>query len=404
MTEGHQRRALVLCGGGIVGGLYEVGALLALDTLFENFTTAQFDFYVGSSAGAFVCALLANRVSPERIRDALETDRRTLPRLTGAQFLSVAWRSHLGTVPRLAAALPGLARDLWAHWNDALVLETLASLTRLLPRGVFTLAGLESYVRGVLARGGRTNDFRRLRRRLLVPAVALDTGAIRVFGAKLNERTPISQAVAASAAIPMLFEPVRIDGVDYVDGMVTKTAHAGLAADRGARLVVIVNPLRPLDAGQDGVRLAEAGPLAIAGQALRIAVHRRLHEALARWDTLRPGTDVVLFEPWERDLALFDTPLMTYSRRQEVVRRGYRTTVKTFLAQYDRLAALFARHGIAVARPQAIEARAERWSSKRPAARDGAESETWGGAASGVASAGREAGGRPARARDPGAA
>jgi NTE family protein len=358
------RRALVLCGGGIVGGLFEVGSLLALDTLFEDFTTAQFDFYVGSSAGAFVCALLANRVSPERIRDALETDRRTLPRLTGAQFLSVAWRSYLATVPRLAAALPGLAHGLWRQWNDALVLDTLASLTRVLPRGIFTLSGLETYVRGVLARGGRTNDFRRLRRRLLIPAVALDTGTIRVFGAKLNERTPISEAVAASAAIPLLYEPVRVDGVDYVDGMVTKTAHAGLAADRGARLVVVVNPLRPvvLSPGA-GASLADAGPLAVAGQALRIAVHRRLHEALARWDHLRPGTDVVLVEPWERDLALFDTPLMTYARREEVVRRGYRTTVKTFLGQYDRLAELFARHGITVAKRTAIETRAERWSS-----------------------------------------
>lgn len=357
------RRALALSGGGIVGGLYEVGALLALDSLFENFTTADFDFYVGSSAGAFVSALLANRVSPERIREALEADRRTLPRLSGAQFLSVAWRSYLQTLPRLASALPRLAQDLWRNWSDALLLDSLGELTRVLPRGVFTLAGVEGYVRQVLQRSGRTNDFRRLRRRLLIPATALDTGAIRVFGAQLNERTPISLAVAASSAIPLLFEPVRIDGVDYVDAMVTKTAHAGLAADRGARLVVVVNPLRPVSLDRRGHGLVQAGPSAIAGQAFRIAVHRRLHEALARYEHTRPGVDVILLEPWEKDLALFDTPLMTYARRHEVVRRGYRTTVKTVLRQYDRLALLFARHGITLARRAVIETRAERWSS-----------------------------------------
>ena len=62
------RHALVLAGGGMVGGLYEVGALLALDALFDGFTACDFDLYVGSSAGAFVAALLANRVTPERLR------------------------------------------------------------------------------------------------------------------------------------------------------------------------------------------------------------------------------------------------------------------------------------------------------------------------------------------------
>ena len=107
------------------------------------------------------------------------------------------------TLPRLARALPRLAQDLWRNWSDALLLDSLGELTRVLPRGVFTLSGVEGYVRQVLQRSGRTNDFRRLRRRLLVPATALDTGAIRVFGAQLNERTPISLAVAASSAFPV---------------------------------------------------------------------------------------------------------------------------------------------------------------------------------------------------------
>src|SRR5262250_628915 len=100
------KRALALCGGGVVGGLYEVGALLALDTLFEDFTTADFDFYVGSSAGAVVAALLANGVRPVEIRDALEGDGRALPRLSGAQFLALPWAAYLRTLPALAWQLP----------------------------------------------------------------------------------------------------------------------------------------------------------------------------------------------------------------------------------------------------------------------------------------------------------
>jgi predicted acylesterase/phospholipase RssA len=362
--ERPQRRALVLGGGGVVGGLYEVGALIALDALFENCSTLDFDIYVGSSAGAFVAALLANRVSPEHLREALTTDRRALPRLSGAQFLSIPWRSYLGTGPRLATLLPRLARDLWVRWEDALVLDTLLSLVRVLPEGLFSVAGIEAYVRRVLAQSGRTNDFRRLRRQLLIPATALDTGAIRVFGTRLDERTPISRAVAASAAIPLLFEPYAIDGVDYVDASITKTAHAGLAVDRGARMVIVINPLRPLVHERGAPhRVRDGGPLAIAGQALRIAFQRRLHEGLRRYPTVRPGTDVVLLEPYERDIRLFGYPLMTYGLRQEVIRRGYLTTVKTILASYDRHALLFARHGITIRPRAAIEERAHRWSS-----------------------------------------
>jgi len=362
--EQPARRALALAGGGVVGGLYEVGALLALDALFENFTTADFDIYVGASAGAFVAALLANRVTPERLREMIEADSGSLPRLSGSQILRLPWRSYLGTVPRLAAALPRLAQELWTHWQEALVLDTLLSLVRVLPRGLFTLDGLEAYVRRALTQGGRTNDFRKLRRRLLIPATILDTGAIRVFGARLNEQTSISRAVVASAAVPLLFEPVTIDGVDYVDATATKTAHAGLAADRGARLVVVVNPLRPLVLdGAAPRRFRDSGPLAVAGQALRVVFHRRLHDGLRHYPTAHPGVDVVLLEPYERDLQLFDLPLMTYGLRNEVIRRGYRTTVKTILGRYDRYALLFARHGIVLVPRAEIEERARRWSS-----------------------------------------
>jgi predicted acylesterase/phospholipase RssA len=359
---GPVRRALVLAGGGITGGLYEVGALMALDALFRNTSVRDFDLYVGTSAGAFVAALVANNVSPARIRDTLEHDRRTLPHLTGSQFLSVPWRSHLATFPRMAAAIPGVVQHLWTNWGDALVLDTLGSLLNHLPAGLLSADGLEAYVRRVLTTGGRSNEFRRLRHRLLIPATKLDTAEIQVFGEYRGDPTPISKAVAASAAVPILFEPVRIDGVDYVDGAVSKTAHTRLAIDRGARLVVLVNPLRPLVLdGATSRPLREGGALTVAAQSFRVALHRRLREGLKRHSYEHPETDVVLLEPHHADVQLFDVGLMTYTLRQEVIRRGYRTTIKTVLTEYDRHVALFARHGIELVPRAAIEKRARRW-------------------------------------------
>src|SRR3954447_22650102 len=63
----RSRTALVLGGGGVTGGVYEIGALRALDLLATNRTVNQFDVYVGTSAGSFVGALAANGVTPEEM-------------------------------------------------------------------------------------------------------------------------------------------------------------------------------------------------------------------------------------------------------------------------------------------------------------------------------------------------
>src|SRR5581483_11259565 len=51
------KTALVLGGGGFTGGVYEIGALRALDLLAVNSNVSNFDVYVGTSAGSFIAAL-----------------------------------------------------------------------------------------------------------------------------------------------------------------------------------------------------------------------------------------------------------------------------------------------------------------------------------------------------------
>src|SRR6188472_1315261 len=63
----QSRTALVLGGGGFTGGVYEIGALRALDLLSVNRSVNQFDVYVGTSAGALIAALTANGVTPEQM-------------------------------------------------------------------------------------------------------------------------------------------------------------------------------------------------------------------------------------------------------------------------------------------------------------------------------------------------
>ena len=67
----HGKTALVLAGGGLSGAMYEIGALRAIDDILTDRTVNDFDIYVGTSAGAIACSLLANGATPESMLQGL---------------------------------------------------------------------------------------------------------------------------------------------------------------------------------------------------------------------------------------------------------------------------------------------------------------------------------------------
>ena len=87
---GRSKTALVLGGGGFTGGVYEIGALRALDLLAVNSTVNEFDVYVGTSAGSFVASMTANGVTPEEMM-------RVVNQQSGASFADM----DSGTLLRL---------------------------------------------------------------------------------------------------------------------------------------------------------------------------------------------------------------------------------------------------------------------------------------------------------------
>ena len=89
----------MLGGGGFTGGVYEIGALRALDLLAVNRTVNQFDVYVGTSAGSFVGRPRANGVTPEEMMRVVnqqvptpfrDVDRGTLMRPNALEFAQTA--------------------------------------------------------------------------------------------------------------------------------------------------------------------------------------------------------------------------------------------------------------------------------------------------------------------------
>jgi len=233
------RYALALAGGGVIGGMYEVGALAALEERL-NGSGRGFDIYVGCSAGSVVASLLAGGVRASEIYRIIDQDlEHPLNFRRGAVYASNSFRHAAGRFGRL----------LWAVSKNAMtavrgsVPDMLAAAERDLPAGFFSLTALERYMRETFAAGGLQNSFTALERVLLIPAIDLDRAQRVVFGRDALRDVPISEAVAASSAIPGFFEPYTVRGRDYVDGGVGFSGYADLVAEAGADVVIVVNPL-----------------------------------------------------------------------------------------------------------------------------------------------------------------
>ncbi len=114
-----------------------------------------------------------------------------------------------------------------------------------LPTGVYSGSGLEYYMRTVLSDPDRTDDFRLLDPELYLAATDLDTCERIVFGANDWDDVPISTAVRASTALPMVYKPVQVRDRELIDGGIVSTTNLDIAVEAGAKFIVVVNPLVP---------------------------------------------------------------------------------------------------------------------------------------------------------------
>ena len=313
------RYALALAGGGVIGGMYEVGAMTALEERLNGSGTG-FDVYVGCSAGSVVAALLASGVRASEIYRILEHDLDDpLNFRRGVLFAGDAFRM----------ACTRFGRFVWAISKHVLrggrcLPDVLARAERELPAGFFTLAALERFMRLGLASRGYRNSFGDLPRRLLIPAVDLNTAERVVFGAGALASVPISEAVAASSAIPGFFDPYTIGGHDYVDGGVGFSGHADLAAEAGADVVFVVNPLVPNRTANGGSMRAR-GVYTIMEQAGRIYSQNLLQLGMGSLAVKYPRTTFHLLQP-PQDTDLLFGPSMGFEASQAALRFGYTST------------------------------------------------------------------------------
>lgn len=345
---------LALAGGGPLGAIYEIGALVALDEALKGLSLTECDIYVGVSSGAFIAAGLANGITPLAMyRMFIETDAADDPFEP-----DILLRPAFGEFARRLASLPAfftsLAKGYLTPFGSRRALSSLQELERAVPTGIFDNRPIAAYLSRLFATAGRTDDFHALRHKLFIVATDLDSGRAVPFGASGWDNIPITQAVLASAALPGLFPPVEIGGRHYVDGALVKTLHASVALEAGVKLLLCVNPLVPFDAKAAADQVAQRTQLVPRGlptvlsQTFRSLIYSRMLAGMGRYRKDYPGADVVLFEPERGDAEMFFANVFSYAERKRLSEHAYQTTRAALRRRFDTLKPILARHGVSL--------------------------------------------------------
>ncbi len=189
--------AIVLSGGGNKGPI-QVGAL---QSLLEH--GIRPDFFVGTSAGSLNSGFMAAYG----------------PTLEAIPYLADAWRSATQQT-----VYPG--NPLTIAWR---VLKGEDS--------IFTSDGMRRLIETHLPEG--VTRFGQLQCPCFITAVDLQSRKLYLFGE--DPDGPLVEALMASSVVPVFHPPVLYHGLQLVDGGVVTVTPAGVAMDKGAKVIYAVN-------------------------------------------------------------------------------------------------------------------------------------------------------------------
>lgn len=312
------RVGLVLGAGGVLGGAWMSGALHAL-AAETGWYPRHAEYLVGTSAGSVLAALGGAGVPPWLLLPDTSAGvyHGNIDSQGNLELLDDMWgrivRRRRLNVPR---PLPGSFPLAVAALRRRTPLGFMKVLGGLIPTGFMSTDPIKDTVRWLSPRGwiGHPNCW----------IVACDylSGEREVFGRDGAPPATIAQAVAASCAIPGYYSPEKIEGRFYVDGGLHSMSNIDLLNGRALDLVIVFNPMSaripaPNQWDPRG-RFTEATRQACAGQVdAEVAALRA------------EGTQVLLFEPDERDMRAIGHNLMDETRRNRVMRTAVNTTTLT---------------------------------------------------------------------------
>jgi len=387
--------ALVLSGGAVSGGAFKLGGLNALSNFMINQSIRDFDIYVGVSAGSIISILLANGVPTSEISKSMSGRKGMLDPIMASEFYYFNYKEFISKplmmfgdlVTRFPRAvyhflktnnlfqsefrrrlLTALANPIYDNIEAVFSMAAEADLDTqhnasipwgYIPNGIFNTDNFEKSIRNNLERNRLCNDFKELYKqrgkRLYIAATKLDTAQRVIFGPDEINTVTISKSMQASIAVPLFYKPVRIDGSDYVDGGVIKTASMDIAIDKGADLVICYNPFRPInfeiyserEQRKHRLNIADDGLYALINQVFRTLLHTRLMHGMEyyRTDPKFKG-DIILIEPTDYDHKFFDMNPLAFWERRKAAKRGYESVKESISQNYELLQKILNAYGI----------------------------------------------------------
>ncbi len=220
----------MLGGGGITGASFEMATLMALE-LATGWSPNDADVLVGTSSGAFVSALVRNGSLSLDSLVGPQEDRSDVTERIRSHVFSKGPSSDLGTWVRHGVG-PGIRRP-----GLNLFMGFPAP---------YHAGGLADWVSTQV--GSNAADSWPDRPTAIV-AHDISLGSRVAFGTESAPAVCLSDAVAASSAIPLLFRPYRIGDGLYVDGGVSSGTHADLvlASPAPLDLVLVLAPLAAME-------------------------------------------------------------------------------------------------------------------------------------------------------------
>lgn len=311
--------ALVLSGGGIKAAAYHIGVCLALQEKgfkfaggpksvvrqrFPEDEPKTIRLYVGSSAGAFVAAILSAGYNVESLVNAFELGigEKAVYKESDLEYLKPFGYSSIFSLNSsgLLRFLPDtlLRKSLVKGGIEAMLKNGLKL------NGLFSTAGLEKYLRQYAL---IENDFSKLGVELYIVATQLNHTRKAIFGPwekssktsdyKYLNYAPISEAVACSTALPPVFSPYGINNesgkeIFYYDGEVRETMSTHVAEDQGADLIIASYSMQPYHFTEEMGSLHRYGVPVILNQAL----YQTLEQKVVKARALREDLDQTFFE------------------------------------------------------------------------------------------------------------
>ncbi len=300
--KSKKKIALVLGGGGVKASAFHIGVCLALKEKGFKFIggtkaevaalkdkndgSAQITSYVGSSAGSFIAALLASGCPMEALVDAFQVgygfspsfkkEAHILKPITYRTLFPVNSLNWLKSVPL------GLLRKGIVSGG----LETLLK-EKFKVNGLCTTKNIEKYLR---EHALHTNRFDSLGVDLWIMATQLNHSRRVIFGSYSETKktdqlmeanfATISEAVAASTALPPVFAPVGIKHPNgktmyFYDGEIRETLSSDVGASHGADLVITSYMCQPYHYTEEVGSLHQFGIPAILNQALYQVIQQK---------------------------------------------------------------------------------------------------------------------------------